>query len=117
MLVMGITIGEVIDVISQHSTKLKEGMLGQTNISYISLVLTEELAERVGGEVRRTKALEKLYAVGSPTATGNVEGIKVNMLVDNGAELCLLSRKFFEQLRILVDLTIDCSVRSVLFGD
>ena len=115
--VTGITIGEVIDVIPQLSTKLKEGMLGQGNISYISSVLTEELAERVGGEVRRAKALEKLYAVGSPTATGKVEGIKVNMLLDNGAELCLLSRKFFEQLGIPVDTTIDCSVGSASSGD
>ena len=107
VLVTGITIEEVIDVISQLSTKLKEGMLGQGNISYISSIVTEELAERVGGEVRRAKALKKLYAVGSPTATGKVEGIKVNMLLDNSAELCLLSRKFFEQLGILVDITID----------
>ena len=66
----------------------------------------------MGGEVRRVKALEKLYAVGSPTATGKVEEIKVNMLLDNGTELRLLSRKFFEQLGIPVNMTIDCSVGS-----
>ena len=52
VLVTGITIGEVINVIPQLSTKLKEGILGQGNISHISSVLTEELAERVKGEVR-----------------------------------------------------------------
>ena len=72
--------------------------------------MTEELAEKVRGEVRRAKALEKLCVVRSPTATGKGEEIKVNMLLNNGTELCLLSRKYFEQLGIPVDTTIDCSV-------
>ena len=77
----------------------------------------EELAERVGGEIRRAKVLEKVYAVGSPTATRKVKAIKVLMLLDNGVELCLLSRKFFEQLGIPVDTTIHCSMRSALSGN
>ena len=52
ILVTRITIEEVIDVIPQLSTKLKEEMLGQGNISYIFFILMEELAKRVGGEVR-----------------------------------------------------------------
>ena len=61
--------------------------------------------------------MEKLYTVGSPTATRKVEGIKVNMLLDNSVELYLLSRKFFKQLGILVDITINCSIRSASCKD
>ena len=87
---MGITIKEIIDVILQLSTKPKEGILGQENITYISSIIIEKLVEIVGGEVRRAKALEKLYIVGSTTATRKVEGIKVNMLLNNSRELYLL---------------------------
>ena len=43
--------------------------------------MTEKLAERVGREVRRVKALEKLYMVGLPTTTRKVEEIKIKISV------------------------------------
>ena len=39
------------------------------------------------------------------------------MLLDNSVELSLLSRKFFEQLGLPVDTTIDYSVELASFGD
>ena len=63
------------------------------------------------------EAYQKLYAVESPTATGKIEGVKMNMLLDNGAELCLLSKEFFDQLGIPVDRTVDCNMGSASAGD
>ena len=60
-------------------------------------------------------SLKKLYACTSPKCKrliGDTE-IKLKMLIDSGAELCLMSEDTFEELDIPVDLDVDWTVGAV----
>ena len=43
--------------------------------------------------------------------------MKVKILLDCGAELCLLSKEFFDELGILMDRTVDCKIGTVAQTD
>jgi len=62
--------------------------------------------------VKWKEAMRKLYACASPKCKGRIEDIEFEMLIDSGAELCLMSREVFEELGMPIDLLIDWSVRS-----
>ena len=57
-------------------------------------------------------SLKKLYACASPKCKGLIGDteIKLEMLIDSGAELCLMSKDTFEELDIPVDLEVDWTV-------
>jgi len=56
--------------------------------------------------------MRKLYACASPKCKGRIEEDEFEMLLDSGAELCLMSRNVFEELDLPIDLTVDWSVGS-----
>ena len=60
--------------------------------------------------VKWKEAMRKLYACASPKCKGRIEDIEFEMLIDSGAELCLMSREVFEELGIPIDFSIDWSV-------
>jgi len=62
--------------------------------------------------VKWKEAMRKLCACASPKCKGRIEDIEFEMLIDSGAELCLMSREVFEELGILIDFSIDWSVGS-----
>jgi len=57
--------------------------------------------------VKWKDAIRKLYACASPKYKGQIEDIEFEMLVDSGAELCLMSREVFKELGIPIDFSID----------
>jgi len=62
--------------------------------------------------IKWKEAMRKLYACASPKCKGRIKDIEFEMLIDSGAELCLMSREVFEELGIPIDLSIEWSVRS-----
>jgi len=60
--------------------------------------------------MRWKEALRKLYAYASHKCKGRVEETAFEMLIDSGAELCLMSKGVFEELDLPIDLTVDWSV-------
>ena len=60
----------------------------------------------------KKEAMRKLYACASPKYKGRIEEDEFEMLIDSGAELCLMSRNVFEELELPIDLTVDWSVGS-----
>jgi len=60
--------------------------------------------------VRWREALRKLYACASPKCKGRIEETEFEMLIDSGAELCLMSKEVFEELDLPIDLTVNWSV-------
>jgi len=62
--------------------------------------------------IKWKEAMRKLYACASPKCKGRIEDIEFEMLIDSGAELCLMSREVFEELGIPIDFSIDWSVGS-----
>jgi len=62
--------------------------------------------------VKWKEAMRKLYACASPKCKGRIENIKFEVLIDSGAELCLISREVFEELGIPIDFVIDLLVGS-----
>lgn len=59
-------------------------------------------------------SLKRLYACASPKCKGLIgdNEVKLEMLIDSGAELCLMSKDTFEELDIPIDLDIDWTVGS-----
>ena len=53
-----------------------------------------------------------MYACASPKCKGRIEDAEYEMLIDSGAELCLISRDIFECLELPIDLAVDWSVGS-----
>jgi len=60
--------------------------------------------------VRWKEAFRKLYACPSPKWKSRVEETEFEMLIDFGAELCLMSKEEFEELDLPIDLAVDWSV-------
>jgi len=60
----------------------------------------------------KKEMMRKLYACTSPKCKGRIEEDEFEMLIDSGAELCLMSRNVFEELELPIDLTVDWSVGS-----
>ena len=60
-------------------------------------------------------SLKKLYACASPKCKGLIGDteIKLEMMIDCGPELCLMSKDTFEELNIVVDLEVDWTVEVV----
>jgi len=62
--------------------------------------------------IKWKEAMRKLYAWASPKCKGRVDETEFEMLIDSGAELCLMSREVFEELDLPIDLAVDWSVGS-----
>lgn len=60
--------------------------------------------------VRWKESLRKLYACALPKCKGRVADVEYEMLIDSGAELCLMSKEVFDDLELPIDLTIHWSV-------
>jgi len=56
--------------------------------------------------------MRKLYACALPKCKGRIEEDEFKIFIDSGGELCLMSRNVFEELKLLIDLTVDWSVGS-----
>lgn len=109
--IRGVTLGELLDVVPTLPTKVKEEW--RPNVLNMSTDLTAEDVERAEATVLRIErmaALNKLYAVASPMVVGKVDGVRVKMLLDGGAELCLISKEFFDEMSSPVDKTVDCDI-------
>jgi len=70
----------------------------------------EDKPDAMAFTVRWKEALRKLYACASPKCKGRVEETEFEMLIDSGAELCLMSKEVFEELDLPIDLVVDWSV-------
>jgi len=55
----------------------------------------------------KKEAMRKLYACASPKCKGRIEENEFEMLIDSGAELCLMSKDVFEELELPIDLAVD----------
>ena len=62
--------------------------------------------------VKWIEAMKKLYTCISPKCKARIEYIEFEMLIDSGAELCLISREVFQELGIPIDFSIVWSVGS-----
>jgi len=60
----------------------------------------------------KKEAMRKLYACASPKCKGRIEEDEFEMWIDLGAELCLMSRNVFEELKLPIDWMVDWSVGS-----
>ena len=70
----------------------------------------EDKPDAMAFTMRWKEALRKLYACASPKCKGRVEETEFEMLIDSGAELCLMSKEVFEELDLPIDLAVDWSV-------
>jgi len=70
----------------------------------------EDKPDAMAFTVRWKEAIRKLYACPSPKCKGRVKETEFEMLIDSGAELCLMSKEVFEELDLPIDLAVDWSV-------
>jgi len=62
--------------------------------------------------IKWKEAMRKLYACASPKCRGRVDDMEFDMLIDSGAELCLMSKEVFDELGLPIDLAVDWQVGS-----
>jgi len=62
--------------------------------------------------IKWKEAMRKLYTCASPKCRGRVDDMEFDMLIDSGAELCLMSKEVFDELELLIDLAVDWQVGS-----
>jgi len=70
----------------------------------------EDKPDATAFTVRWKEALRELYACASPKCKGRVDETEFEMLIDSGAELCLMSKEVFEELDLPIDLAVAWSV-------
>jgi len=62
--------------------------------------------------IKWKEAMRKLYACASPKCRGRVDDMEFDMLIDSGAELCLMSKEVFDELELPIHLAVDWQVGS-----
>ena len=62
--------------------------------------------------IKWKEAMRKLYAYALPKCRGRVNDMEFDMLIDSGAELCLMSKEVFDKLELPIDLAVDWQVGS-----
>ena len=77
--------------------------------------LSKHTDKPVDAEVTTIKwkeATKKLYGYASPKCIGSIEDIRYEMLIDSGAELCLMLKEVFDEVGLPIDYDIDWTIGS-----
>jgi hypothetical protein len=106
--VPGVTVRELLSI----SPDLMQQWFGIKRVPPLS-----KAGEKPDAQINAAKwkdSLKRLYACASPKCRGTIDegDRKFEMLIDSGAELCLMSKDIFEEIDLPIDLGIDWTVGS-----
>jgi len=85
--VPGVTVRELLSI----SPDMIQQWFGVKRVPLLKKELLKKEPDPRAYTVKWKEAMRKLYACASPKCKGRIENIEFKMLIDSGAELCLIS--------------------------